>query len=81
MLTCKELTEVITDYMEGRLPLTRRMAFRLHVMMCGNCYRYLRQLKMTVRALGAMPAEPIPGEICEEMLRAFRTWKMAPGER
>lgn len=78
MLTCKELTELITDYLEGRLPLSRRLSFRLHVMMCRNCRNYLRQMKITVRSLGAMPLEPVPPEIREEMLKAFRAWKTTP---
>jgi predicted anti-sigma-YlaC factor YlaD len=78
MLTCKELTELTTDYLEGRLPLSRRVPFSLHVMMCRNCRNYLRQMKITVRTLRAIPAEPVPPEICEEMLKAFRTWKTIP---
>jgi len=80
MLTCKELTELITDYAEGRLSLSRRIAFRLHVMMCRHCRAYLRQMKLTIRTLGAMPAGPVPSEVCEDMLKAFRTWKMTTRE-
>ncbi len=75
MLTCKELTEVITDYLEGRLTLGRRLSFRLHVMICRPCRAYLRQMRLTIGALGAPPAEPVPPEVLEEMLRRFRHWQ------
>jgi anti-sigma factor RsiW len=79
MLTCRELTELITDYLEGRLPLSRRLSFRLHVMMCRYCREYLRQMRITVRTMGAMPAEPIPPEVCEQLLKSFRNWKSTAG--
>jgi hypothetical protein len=80
MLTCKELTELVTDYLEGRLPLGRNLSFGLHVMMCRHCREYLHQMKLAVRALGAMPAEPIPSDVREKMLKIFRNWKMTARE-
>ena len=75
MLTCQQLTEVVTEYLEGRMPFTRRMSFWMHVSMCGNCRRYLRQMKLTVKTLGAMPKEPIPPATRAALLERFRTWK------
>jgi hypothetical protein len=50
MLSCKEATQAVCEGLDRRLPLRRRMALRLHVMMCGLCRAYLRQ----VRALDAL---------------------------
>lgn len=79
MLTCRELTETITDYLEGRMPLMRRVEFQLHLGMCARCRAYLRQVRATVRVLGKLPDEPIPTDIAEELLHRFRNWKV--GER
>jgi len=78
MLTCKELTELVTDYLEGRLPLGSNLSFRLHVMMCRNCREYLREMKIIVRTLGALPPDPIPPEISDQLLVVFRNWKSSP---
>jgi len=75
MLSCKELTEIVTDYLEGRMSLMDRLLFQLHVGMCRHCRAYLRQMKLTIRTLGKLPAEPIPPGAREELLRRFQDWK------
>lgn len=78
MLTCKELTEIVTDYLEGRMSFSRRVRFHIHLGMCRHCRTYLRQMKMTIRALGKLPDDPIPPAVREELLERFRDWKRAP---
>lgn len=75
MLTCKELTELVTDYLEGRMPFRKRLAFFLHISMCKNCREYLRQTKLTIATLGKMPSDPIPPETRDALLDRFRNWK------
>lgn len=75
MLTCRELTETITDYLEGRMPLLRRLEFQLHLGMCGNCRAYLQQIRSTVRLLGRLPDEPMPDDVAAELLQRFTNWK------
>lgn len=75
MLTCQQMTALITDYLEGRLPLTDRARFLLHVGVCTDCRRYLRQMKLSVAVLGKMPPEPVPDEVMESLLAVFADWK------
>ncbi len=75
MLTCRELTELVTDYLEGRLSFLDRLRFQMHLGMCRHCRAYLRQLKQTIRALGELPQEPIPPELRRVLLERFRDWK------
>jgi anti-sigma factor RsiW len=77
MLTCKELTELVTDYLEGRMPFMQRVSFHLHLGMCDRCRAYLRQMKMTIKALGKLPDEPIPAGVRDELLVRFRTMRPA----
>lgn len=72
MLTCKELTEIVTEYLEGRLSFGQRVQFHMHVGMCRHCRAYLRQMKITVRTLGKLPAEPMPEHVKDELLVRFR---------
>ena len=74
-LTCKQLTEVITDYLEGTLSFWDRLRFQMHLGMCHACRNYLRQMKMTIQTLGQLPADPIPPHVREELLSRFRNWK------
>lgn len=72
MLTCQGLTEIVTDYLEGRLPPMKWLGFQMHIGMCRNCRTYLRQMKVTVAAVGRMPPEPIPPAIKEELPRRLK---------
>ncbi len=75
MLTCKELTELVTAYAEGALPFGDRLRFRLHIAMCRDCRAYVRQLQVTARTLGKLPPPTIPPSLEEELLRRFDGWK------
>ncbi len=75
MLTCRDITEIVTDYLEGRMTLGTRMRFHMHLGMCKHCRAYLRQMKNTIETLGRLPEEPVPPELREELLRRFRSWK------
>jgi predicted anti-sigma-YlaC factor YlaD len=77
MLTCQELTELITEYLEGRMSFWRRAQVHMHLGMCRHCRAYLRQMKATVRTLGRVPhEEPVPPDLKAELLRRLRD--MAP---
>ena len=75
MLTCRELTELVTDYLEGQLPLRQRLAFHMHIGMCSHCRRYLKQMRLTVDAMGKLPAVELPQDVSDELLERFRSWK------
>ncbi len=74
-LTCQELVELVTDYLEGTLPAADRARFEQHLALCLNCPTYLAQMRQTIRALGMLPEESIAPEARQELLEAFRTWK------
>ncbi len=75
MLSCKEITELVTDYLEGRLGLGQRLSFFLHVSMCRHCRAYIAQMKATTRALGHLPPEPVPAEVADRLRAAFGDFK------
>jgi len=74
MLTCKQLTEIVTDYLEGRMPFMQRVAFHMHLGMCKHCRAYLRSMRMAVKTLGKLPEVSPPPEVREELLRRFDGW-------
>lgn len=74
MLSCRDITEIVTDYLEGRMSFANRVRFHMHLGMCRHCRAYLRQMRLTIQTLGRLPAEPMPVEIRDDLLRRFRTW-------
>ena len=74
MLTCRELTELVTDYVEGRLSLWQRVRFTMHVGMCPSCREYVRQMRLTRSVVGSALPE-LPDEVAAELLERFKHWK------
>jgi anti-sigma factor RsiW len=74
-LPCQELVELVTDYLEDRLPEAVRRRFEAHLEGCSGCRTYLEQMRLTLRALGALPAEAIEPAMKERLLGAFRDWR------
>jgi anti-sigma factor RsiW len=79
MMSCREVTELVTAYAEGALSLRDRLRFQLHVGMCRHCRAYLRQMRLTAKALGHLPEPELPPEIERELLRRFESWKGSRG--
>ncbi len=74
-MTCKELVELITDYLEDRLPAAERRRLELHLRECTGCHAYLAQMRALVRATGRLREEDLAPAVRAELLRAFREWR------
>lgn len=74
-LTCQELVELVTDYLEGALPAHERVRFDEHLANCRHCRVYLDQMQRTIRAVGRLTVETIPDEARDALLARFREWK------
>ena len=44
MITCEEATRLISESLDRKLPLGRRIGLRIHLLMCKLCPRFLRQM-------------------------------------
>jgi anti-sigma factor RsiW len=74
-LTCKELVEVVTDYLEGRMPAERRLLFEEHLAFCDWCQSYLEQMRATIRLTGTLGEEDLTPEARDGLLGVFRDWR------
>lgn len=71
-ITCQELVEMITSYLEDALPPEERQRFERHLAICPGCRAYLAQMRATLRLIGTLSAEDIPSTTQQELLTAFR---------
>jgi anti-sigma factor RsiW len=71
-ITCREIVELVTDYLEGSLPVEEREAFELHLSYCDGCVNYLDQMRTTIRLTGGLTEEALPADVQAELLRAFK---------
>lgn len=74
-LTCRELVELVTDYLEERLASAERARFELHLACCDPCRTYLAQMREVLAAAGALDEEALEPEARDALLGAFRDWK------
>jgi predicted anti-sigma-YlaC factor YlaD len=74
MLTCQEMTRLVTDYLEGKLSCMDTIRFQLHIGMCIHCRRYLRDMKVTMRTLGMLSRGAIAGPTMDALMERFRNW-------
>ncbi len=75
MLSCEELTKLLTDYFEERLPWATKLKLQMHLAMCKHCRAYVAQMRAVERAAGSLPKVEITESAHAELLEHFREWK------
>lgn len=78
-MTCRQVVELMTDYIEGLLSAADHARFEEHLAGCDGCSAYLAQLRMTRRLVGRLADEPIPPAMQRDLMEAFRDWKSHRG--
>ena len=74
-LSCKEVVELVTAYLEGALSRRDRKRFERHIAGCDACTAYLEQMRITIRTVGTITEDDLSPEAKGELVAAFRTWK------
>jgi hypothetical protein len=64
------MSELVTDYLERRLPVTGWLGVRWHLLQCDACRRYVGQVRQTIRLLAESAFPPPGAEIEDGVLRA-----------
>ena len=75
MLSCKEVVQVVTDYLEDALPAAERLRFERHIAICPPCRGYLAQMRKTLQVSGQVTEESLAPETRAALLQAFQDWK------
>jgi anti-sigma factor RsiW len=74
-MPCRELVEVITDYLEHRLPAEDRARFEAHLGECPPCTEYMAQFRATIALAGHLDPEDVPEDALAPLRDAFRDWR------
>jgi anti-sigma factor RsiW len=78
-LSCRELVELVTDYLEAKLSTEDRTRFEMHLTYCDSCRTYVRQMRQVVDGAGKLTEETIDPRARDALLAAFRGWKGGSG--
>jgi anti-sigma factor RsiW len=81
MLSCREVVELVTAYLEGALSEGEEVRFEEHLAMCDGCAAYLDQMRTTIALAGRLDPEAVDLEACDRLMHTFRGWKADPEGR
>ena len=71
-VSCQEVVELVTDYLEGRLTPDEAALFEQHLNFCDGCDWYVEQLRATIATVGRIEQEEVPEAMRAKLLTAFR---------
>ena len=74
-ITCQELTELLTDYLEGAMPAAQAALLEAHLDECEGCENYVSQMRHTLRALERLRSDSAEAVAPHQLLAAFRAWR------
>ena len=74
-LTCRELVELVTEYLDGSLSRRDRARFEAHLDGCTNCTEYVEQFRETIRLTGTLRESDVSPEAEAVLLAQFESWK------
>ena len=71
-ISCQEVVEVVTDYLEGRLSPEDAAIFEAHLELCDGCRWYLDQIRITIDTVGRIEDADVPPALRSTVMGAFR---------
>jgi len=74
-ISCQEVVELVTDYLEGAMPPEEVARFEHHLGLCEGCVVYVDQIRMTVDAVGRIGEQDVPPEVRDDLVAAFREFR------
>jgi predicted anti-sigma-YlaC factor YlaD len=74
-LTCREMVELVTGYLEDTMTASERARFEEHLAGCEGCGIYLDQMRTTIRLSGTLEEDAFPAGQLDRLTQAFRDWR------
>jgi anti-sigma factor RsiW len=74
-LSCQELVELVSDYLDRALPAEEAALFEQHLNFCDGCEWYLDQMRTTIATVGRIQEDDVPPATLDRLISAFRDWK------
>jgi hypothetical protein len=74
-MTCQQIVELVTDYLEGALSENEAELFEQHINYCDGCESYVQQMRITIETVGRTGEDDVPPQMRDQLLVAFRDWR------
>jgi anti-sigma factor RsiW len=72
-LECRQIAELLGDYLDGSLPRETRELIDFHIEGCAPCVAFLNTYRGTVDAARKLPEIPIPSELKKRLLAVLKS--------
>jgi anti-sigma factor RsiW len=80
-LVCRQVVELVTDYLEDRLSRADRRRFDFHLAGCPHCTEYLAQLRATIALAGQLTPDDLTPVMRADMIGLYRSWQAGQDHR
>lgn len=71
-LMCKEVVELVTDYLSHAMAPEDRVCLEQHLLVCPPCTAYLQQVRTTMALAHGLRDDEPPADIEADLLSLFR---------
>lgn len=76
-MTCRELAELLCDFLQDECPPEQRCLIEQHLVVCPHCGVFLETYRLTIQITRCLPGKPLPSTL-QQRLRALL--EQPPGE-
>jgi anti-sigma factor RsiW len=80
MMTCRELAELLIDFVAGELPPEHHERVRQHLDRCPPCVTFVETYQITIRLTRQLPRHPLPPELERRLREALAELKQGTQE-
>jgi anti-sigma factor RsiW len=71
MISCRELVELLCDYVSDELPPDRRDHVETHLCQCPSCAAYLQSYTAVIHMSALLPPAPLPPQLARRLSDAL----------
>ncbi len=79
-LSCQEVVELVTEFLENALLPGMRKLLEEHLAECPGCETYLKQVQLTVSMLRQLAQKPAFPAKKQKLMKIFQKWKQKEDE-
>jgi anti-sigma factor (TIGR02949 family) len=74
-LVCRQVVELLTDYLDGALTARDRERLESHLADCPHCTEYLAQLRATIASAGSVAPDDLDPEVVDDLVALYHRWR------
>jgi anti-sigma factor RsiW len=72
VIECRQIADLLGDYLDGSLPKSTRELLEWHIEGCGPCVAFVNTYRGTVHAAAKLSDVSIPSELKQRLLAVLR---------